>query len=119
MGNHAKTAFTLQAMGKIYFSYGLEEGESLVKESLKILESKNNSKIFSTLEIIADIEFYKAKEYSKSGNKLKAEHHFRMAQEYMDKSLQVAKKNLPSDSKRILLLKEKVTKLTLTKIFNN
>ena len=116
---HTKTAFALQTMGKIYFFNGLDEGEGLIKKALKILESKNNTKTFSTLEVISDIEFNKAKKYSNNGNETKANYHYRLAQEYMDQSLRAAMKNLPSNSEKILHLKSRIIKLTSGKNFNN
>ena len=114
---HAKTALALQKMGQIYFFNGILEGENLVRKALTILENQNSSKIYSTLEIIADIEFNKAQEYSKNGNTLKAQNHYKIAQEYLDNAILTAKKNLPTDSQYIKSMEKKAAELTSNKAF--
>lgn len=116
---HSKTAFALQKMGQIYFFNGVLEGEELVRNALKILENQNNTKIYSTLEIISDIELNKAQEYKKNGDTLKAQNHYRIAQENLDHAIQEAQKNLPTDSSYIKLLEEKASKLASIEYLDN
>ena len=114
---HIKTALALQKMGQIYFFNGILEGESLVRKALTILENQNSTKIYSTLEIIADIEFNKAQEYNKNRNNLKAQNHYKTAQDYLDRALLIAKKNLPTDSQLIKAMEKKATELASNKAF--
>lgn len=114
---HIKTALALQKMGQIYFFNGILEGENLVRRALAILENRNSTKIYTTLKIIADIELNKAQEYSKNGNNSKAQKHYKTAQEYLDRALLIAKKNLPSDSQLIRIIEEKSIELASNRTF--